>query len=172
MFVHWTHLGKQRRLTIPSACQTKPTTEAPKCWQHPCQRMLWSCPSKDHVLDWLRTSLTFLHCVLFLVAGKSKGELHCLFPQVPFFLVFNIKLLFNPKTKLCPTHLVAFMKTLGGDVWSMLGLTKKKASQFWMHLPDILFSQCLSLWHVTCPQSHKKKPKNAEVDEDTKLTLC
>jgi len=47
---HWTCLGNQRRpaSAIPSASQTKPTTEAHKsCRQHPCQGMFQSHPFRS-----------------------------------------------------------------------------------------------------------------------------
>jgi len=44
---HWTCLGNQRKPTIPSASQTKPTTEVPKHRQHPHQSMLQSHPFRS-----------------------------------------------------------------------------------------------------------------------------
>ena len=44
---HWTCVGNQRRPTIWSVSQTKPTTEVPHCRWHPCQSMLQSHPFRS-----------------------------------------------------------------------------------------------------------------------------
>jgi len=44
---HWTCLGCQRRPAIPRASQTKPTTEASKCRNHPHQSILQSHPFRS-----------------------------------------------------------------------------------------------------------------------------